>query len=163
MAQYWTGTGGALALDGDVTLYGKGSVALGGIEGLGDIKEATSGGGLVNVDDAISGRGEISLASLDNQTGGRIESGLAAASGASSNDLEIIVSTFTNEGSIYANSNSVLELGGPSGTGSLVNTGQSTSTSQGDLAINGDFSISGSGDIDLVGAGANITSNGAAA
>ena len=166
-----SGEGAYLYLDdtlGAVTLDGGGTVDLGQlanasddeIQTYGDILNApgTSGDGLINVNNTISGAGVIELGSFDNQASGIVE-----ASQAGGFYLQIIAPTFTNEGTLAAQSGAVLELGQNGGTGSLTNTGAIDLASKGDLAISGDYTISGSGAIDFKGAGAEITSDGTAA
>ena len=153
---------------GTVTLDGGGTVDLGQlanasddeIQTYGDILNApgTSGNGLVNVNNTITGGGLIDLGSFDNQASGVVE-----ASQTGGFFLRIFASTFTNEGTLAAQSGSTLDLGQDGDTGSLTNTGPIDLASKGTLAISGDFTISGSGAIDFKGAGADITSNGDAA
>jgi hypothetical protein len=159
------GGNGDLVLSGTVTLDGGGTLYLGqqsstfqadstgSITGLGSFLVTL--GGLKNVDNTIVGGGTIDLSSFDNQT-----SGVVDANQSEGNALQIITSTFTNEGALKVESRSVLDLGQDGGTGSLTNTGVVALEGQGNLAISGAFSITGTGDIGFEGAGAEITSDG---
>ena len=120
-----------------MTLDGGGTVDLGQLANAsddeiltyGEILNApgTSGDGLVNVNNTITGGGLIDLGSFDNQASGVVE-----ASQTGGFLLQIIASTFTNEGTLAAQSGSALDLGQDGDTGSLTNTGPI------DLASNGD-------------------------
>ena len=79
--------------------------------------------------------------------------------------LQISSATFSNEGTMVAQSRAVLDLGTDGQSGSLTNTGGILVASDGDLAISGNYTISGSGGIiGLKGpGGADITSDGTAA
>ena len=154
---------GSLVLNGTVTLNGAGTVNLGQQGSQAFSTGSITGGGLVNVDNTIVGGGLINLSSFDNQSSGKVD-----ANQSEGNWLQIIASTFTNEGVMDVESRSVLDLGKDGGTGSLTNTGTIVIQGQGDLAISGAYTIttpstSSSGAIDFKGAGAEITSDGSAA
>jgi hypothetical protein len=161
------GGNGSMVLAGTVTLNGGGTLYLGqqsstlqadstgSITGAGSFLVTT--GGLINTDNTIVGGGLINLSSFDNQA-----SGVVDANQSEGNSLQIIASTFTNEGGIEAESRATLNLGKDGDTGSLTNTGTIALQSQSDLAIGGNYTIAGSGSIVFKGAGAEITSDGTA-
>ena len=172
-----SGDGAWLYIDdtsGAVTLDGGGTVDLGQIanateseiQTYGDIVNAsgTSGDGLINVDNTITGAGVIRLGSFDNEASGKVD-----ASQAGGFWLEISASTFNNEGFITAESGSTLDLGDDGATETLTNTGNGLTSgainidSSARLAISGNFTVAGSGYISFKGAGADITSDGAGA
>ncbi len=96
------GGGGYLDLNGTVTLNGGGTVTLGEASSgfnFGDIQNAASSGGLINVDNTITGGGLISLTSFDNQASGKV---IASQSGTGAYWLSISAGTFTNEGAMTA-------------------------------------------------------------
>ena len=154
-----------------VTLDGGGTVDLGQlanasqseIQTYGDILNApgTSGNGLVNVDNTITGGGVISLGSFDNQASGVVE-----ASQSGGYWLQISASTFSNEGVMTAESGATLNLGADGATETLTNDGSAPISgainvdSGASLAISGNFTVTGSGAIAFKGAGADITSDG---
>jgi len=150
------GGNGALDLNGTVTLNGSSGSSGSGFVYLGqqsstfqaDSTGSITGGRLVNVNNTIVGGGTINLSSFDNQSGGTVD-----ANQSEGNWLQIIASTFTNEGIMNVESRSVLDLGKDGGTGSLANTGTIAIQSQGDLAISGAYTITGSGATDFKGAG----------
>jgi hypothetical protein len=157
------GGAGSLVLNGTVTLNGANGSSGSGLVYLGqqsdtfraDSAGSITGGGLLNVNNTIVGGGVIDLSSVDNQSGGLVD-----ANQSEGNSLQIIASTFTNEGTLQAESRSVLDLGKDGGTGSLTNNGTIALESEGDLAISGAYTIAGSGDVGFKGAGADITSDG---
>ena len=161
------GGNGTLAIDGAVTLNDGGTVDLGQVsnafhnESGGSIKNSgATSDTLINVDNTIAGGGTISISHFDNQAGGTVEAtqqeGIA---------LQISSATFSNEGTMVAQSRAVLDLGTDGQSGSLTNTGGILVASDGDLAISGNYTISGGGGIiGLKGpGGADITSDGTAA
>ncbi|RBP16188.1 hypothetical protein DFR50_106150 [Roseiarcus fermentans] len=171
------GTNGDLYIDdtsGPVTLNGGGTVDLGQaanagqslIHTTGSILNApgTSGDGLINVNNTITGGGTITLGRFDNQASGRVQA--SQAGGAA---LQISASTFTNEGVMTAESGATLDLGKAGATETLTDTGNGTTTgavlvdSGAHLAISGNLTAAGSGGIALKGAGAAITSDGTGA
>ena len=145
---------GDLDLAGSVSLSGGGKLNLGQTGTFGDILNApTTIGGLINVNNTISGSGLIELNSFDNQANGTIEA---------QSDLQIIAGTFTNEGGITAEASSKLDFGQDGAAHSIDNTGSVVVLANADLQISGTYTASGSGDIYLKGAGAEITSDGTA-
>jgi hypothetical protein len=159
---------------GAVTLDGGGALDLGQlanasddeIRTFGDILNApgTSGNGLINVDNTITGGGVIQLGSFDNQADGKVE-----ASQAGGYALKINAGTFSNEGFLTAESGATLDLGGDGASETLTNTGNGTTGGAVDidggarLAISGNFTVAGSGDMAFKGAGADMTSDGTGA
>ena len=110
--------GGLLYLADPVTLNGGGTLTLGVTSSgsgfnYGDIEDApgTSGDGLINVNNTITGGGTISVDSFDNQSGGTVE---ASQSGGYS--LKITAATFTNEGVLEAESGATLAINSNVGT-----------------------------------------------
>ena len=110
--------GGLLYLADPVTLNGGGTLTLGVTSSgsgfnYGDIEDApgTSGDGLINVNNTITGGGTISVDSFDNQSGGTVE---ASQSGGYS--LKITAATFTNEGVLEAESGATLAIDSNVGT-----------------------------------------------
>ena len=155
---------------GPVTLDDGGTVDLGQaanpsqseIETEGFILTApgTSGDGLYNVDNTITGGGDINLGVFDNQASGKVD-----ASQAGGFWLTVSASAFSNEGVMTAESGATLNLGADGATETLTNTGNGTTSgainidSGGRLAISGDFTLTGSGAVSFNGAGAAITSD----
>ena len=135
------GGGGGLGGGGHIVTY----------ESSGDI---FGGSALVNVDDAISGAGLISVNSFDNQA--------AASAGASfaGHALQIESSAIHNEGELFADAQTTLylDLTGPSAW--LVNSGQIDLAAGADLEVNDNLTDFGSGSINFNGAGAALTSDG---
>ena len=130
-------------------------------ESSGSIKNSgATSDALINVDNTIAGGGTISISHFDNQADGTVEAtqqeGIA---------LQTSSATFSNEGTMVAQSRAVLDLGTDGQSGSLTNTGGILVASDGDLAISGNYTISGSGGI--IGrkgpGGADITSDGTVA
>ena len=148
-----------MQLVGKVKLNGLGALDLGQYSGTlrAFSTGSVTGNGLVNVNNTITGAGVIHLTSFDNQS-----SGLVDANQSEGNWLQIIASTFSNEGALQAESRSVLNLGQDGGTEKLKNSGAINLESEGDLAIAGAYTVTGSGKIGLKGAGAEITSDGSA-
>ncbi len=148
---------------------------------FGDIFNATSGAGLVNVNNTITGAGLIDIGSFDNQASGSV---VASQSGYS---LQIIATTLTNEGAMTADAGATLDLSGSTtftnsgtmtadatggtldlgsdgATETLTNTGTiyvgGNASGSADLAISGNLTVTGSGTLYFKGAGADITSDG---
>jgi hypothetical protein len=171
---------GILRLIDNVTLDGGGAVNLGGISvgfsadvvkgpgpnpnppppvtfvGAGDITGARD---LVNVDQTISGNGEISVAGLDNQANGKI--------GATIADYGLQIqfgSLLSNEGELFADAQATLFLdptvAGAGQTATLDNSGHIDLAAGADLEVTDNLTALGHGSIDFNGAGAALTSDG---
>ena len=164
-----SGGNGNLQILGAVTLNGGGTVNLGQYSNqtfsTGTIETYTGSspffinGALTNVNNTLTGGGTIALYSFDNQTGGTVE-----ASQEEANYLQIYTtSSFTNEGSMIAETRATLDLGQDGASRSLTNNGTINLDSDGDLAISGTFTIMGGGNIGMKGAGADIVSDGSGA
>jgi hypothetical protein len=110
------------------------------------------------VNNTIAGGGVIHLTSFDNQS-----KGLVDANQSEGNSLQIIASTFSNEGVLRAESRSELNLGRDGSNATLKNSGTINLESEGDLAVAGAYTITGTGHIGLAGTFADITSDGIAA
>ena len=128
-------------------------------ESSGLITDVNGLGSLVNNDNAISGAGIISVGALDNFSFTGIGASLAGYS------LQIESGAISNEGLLFADAQTTLELGfdPSSGAVSLANTGQIVLAAGADLAIASNLTNSGAGFIDFTGAGAALTSDGAGA
>jgi hypothetical protein len=163
------GSGGNsnLEIDGSVTLNGSGTLNLGqysnGTFSTGTVEIFPStNSALTNVNNTITGGGTIGLYSFDNQAAGTVEASQPESN--EGNHLQVYgTSSFTNEGNMVAETWSTLDLGQDGVSGTLTNTGAIDLEGSGDLAISGNFTIAGSGDIEMMGAGADITSDGVAA
>jgi hypothetical protein len=168
-------SGGLLELVGDVTLYGKGAINLGGISigfgadiargpgpnpnpgppiafiGTGDI---TGDGAMVNVNETISGAGSIAVASLDNQANASIGSTIVGAA------LQIASNSISNEGELFAAAQTTLYLDPHGPSASLINNGEIDLAAGADFEVTGNLTAFGDGSINLTGAGAALTSDG---
>jgi hypothetical protein len=160
------GSGGNsnLEIDGSVTLYGSGTVNLGGSSNqafsTGTVENFPSTNGtLINVNNTITGGGTIGLYAFDNQAGGAVE-----ASQQGGNSLQVYGTTaFTNEGSMIAETGAVLGLGQAGVAGNLTNTGTIEAKSGGEVTISvaigsggaseGMILIDGNGTINLASGG----------
>ena len=109
------------------------------------------GGALIN-DDAISGAGVISVGSLDNRASGSIGASIAGYS------LRIQSEAVSNEGVLFADAGTSLELGVTGPTTELDNSGQINLAAGADLVIADDTSAAGSGSINFDGAGDALVS-----
>ena len=170
-----TATFGEVTLNGATTLDGGGAIGLGQItiSFSSDIAVGPGGPGpvhghpvanvstgriyggdaLVN-DDAISGAGIISVGSLDNRASGSIGASIGGYS------LLLQSSTISNEGELFADAQTTLELGLLSSTTELANSGQINIAAGADLVIEGNTSAAEFGSINFNGAGAALVSAG---
>jgi hypothetical protein len=157
------GSGGQLALDGTVTLTGHGNVYMGQASSnftvgvLDSFDVLSNNTKLINIDNTIEGGGQIWNVSFDNQSAGVVD-----ANQHSGHALSIDTSSFSNEGAIMVESQSILDLGSDVVGEQLNNTGTVLVSGQGDLQLSGNFEVTGSGSILFDGTGAEITSDGAA-
>ena len=145
-------------ISGRVTLTGSGTVDLGtslANETSGDIENLTSGNGLTNANNTITGNGLIALTNFDNQAGGTVE-----VSGAQGFLDVYATGTWTNEGQMIAEPNDTLDLGANAVAATLTNTGSVVVDQSGDLAISGTFTLAGSGSLNFAGESGKISTNG---
>ena len=156
---------GTLNLIGTVTLSGGGAVNLGSQAGAASTLGAVTGGGLVNVNNLISGAGGLTLTSLDNKAGGVIR-----ATQQFVDDLIVNVSQLSNEGLFEVGTNALLEIGQNNQTRAMTNSGAIEIGYEGgvlglgaQLLIAGSLTVSGAGAIDMMGVSDAIASDGAPA
>ena len=159
------GDSGSLSLLGNLTLSGGGHIDLGIEAGAASTMAPISGGGLVNIDNVISGAGAITLAMLDNRAGGVI-----VANNSYDDDLTLNIAQMSNEGALRIATNSAMTLGHNGQSHSLTNSGViavgyegGSNGANAQLVIAGNFVVSGPGALDLMGDNALVLSNQAAA
>ncbi len=144
---------GALNIAGEVDMSGGGTITLGQPGTAGDILNApgVSSDTLVNVNNTISGGGVIGTSSFDNQADGVVEA---------QSFLQIVSSSFSNEGLMTDEANATLAVGQDGAAQSFANAGSVFMDAGSSLAVSGNYTVTGAGTIDFKGAGAAIRSDG---